>query len=40
MNFDRQQLEAFSAVVETRNFGRAAALLNVTRGAVGPAKVL
>lgn len=34
MNFDRQQLEAFSAVVETRHFGRAAALLNVTRGAV------
>lgn len=34
MNFDRQQLEAFSAIVETRHFGRAAALLNVTRGAV------
>ncbi|MBN3846121.1 ArgP/LysG family DNA-binding transcriptional regulator [Paraburkholderia sp. Ac-20342] len=34
MNFDRQQLEAFSVVVETRHFGRAAALLNVTRGAV------
>ncbi|PZR44908.1 HTH-type transcriptional regulator ArgP [Paraburkholderia fungorum] len=34
MNFDRQQLEAFSAIVETRHFGRAATLLNVTRGAV------
>ena len=34
MNFDRQQLEAFSAIVETRHFGRAAAPLNVTRGAV------
>jgi LysR family transcriptional regulator, chromosome initiation inhibitor len=34
MIFDRQQLEAFSAVVETRHFGEAAALLNVTRGAV------
>lgn len=34
MNFDRQQLEAFSAIVETRHFGHAATLLNVTRGAV------
>ncbi|MDS0862756.1 HTH-type transcriptional regulator ArgP [Burkholderia pseudomultivorans] len=34
MNFDRQQLEAFSAIVETRHFGRAAMLLNITRGAV------
>ncbi|KWA46550.1 chromosome replication initiation inhibitor protein [Burkholderia multivorans] len=34
MNFDRQQLEAFFAIVETRHFGRAAASLNVTRGAV------
>lgn len=34
MNFDRQQLEAFFAIVEARHFGRAAALLNVTRGAV------
>lgn len=32
--FDRQQLEAFAAIVETRHFGRAAVLLNVTRGAV------
>jgi LysR family transcriptional regulator (chromosome initiation inhibitor) len=32
--FDRQQLEAFSAVVEMRHFGEAAAALNVTRGAV------
>lgn len=34
MIFDRQQLEAFAAVVETRNFGDAATTLNVTRGAV------
>lgn len=34
MIFDRQQLEAFAAVVEMRNFGEAAAVLNVTRGAV------
>jgi LysR family transcriptional regulator, chromosome initiation inhibitor len=34
MSFDRQQLETFSVVVETRHFGRAARLLNVTRGAV------
>lgn len=34
MNFDRQQLETFAVVVETRNFGRAAEALNVTRGAV------
>ncbi|QNB17486.1 MULTISPECIES: HTH-type transcriptional regulator ArgP [Paraburkholderia] len=34
MNFDRQQLEAFSAIVETRHFGRAAKLLSITRGAV------
>ncbi|MBU9681910.1 HTH-type transcriptional regulator ArgP [Burkholderia gladioli] len=34
MNFDRQQLETFSVVIETRHFGRAANVLNVTRGAV------
>lgn len=34
MNFDRQQLETFAVVVETRHFGRAADVLNVTRGAV------
>lgn len=34
MSFDRQQLETFSVVVETRHFGRAADILNVTRGAV------
>ncbi|MEM5286449.1 HTH-type transcriptional regulator ArgP [Paraburkholderia sabiae] len=34
MNFDRQQLETFAVVVETRHFGRAAHALNVTRGAV------
>lgn len=34
MSFDRHQLETFSVVVETRHFGRAAQLLNVTRGAV------
>ncbi|WP_133670245.1 HTH-type transcriptional regulator ArgP [Burkholderia pseudomallei] len=34
MNFDRQQLETFSVLVETRNFGRAAQALSVTRGAV------
>ncbi|WP_228877476.1 HTH-type transcriptional regulator ArgP [Paraburkholderia saeva] len=34
MIFDRQQLEAFAAVVEMRHFGEAAAVLNVTRGAV------
>lgn len=34
MNFDRQQLETFAAVIEYRNFGRAAHALNITRGAV------
>lgn len=34
MIFDRQQLEAFSAIVEMRHFGEAAVGLNVTRGAV------
>ncbi|MBN3786559.1 HTH-type transcriptional regulator ArgP [Burkholderia sp. Ac-20353] len=34
MIFDRQQLEAFAAVVEMRHFGEAAGALNVTRGAV------
>lgn len=34
MTFDRQQLETFAVVVETRHFGRAAHVLNVTRGAV------
>lgn len=34
MNFDRQQLETFSVLVETRHFGRAAEILNVTRSAV------
>ncbi|PRZ55998.1 LysR family transcriptional regulator [Paraburkholderia fungorum] len=34
MGFDRQQLEAFSAIVEMRHFGEAAKRLNITRGAV------
>jgi LysR family transcriptional regulator (chromosome initiation inhibitor) len=34
MGFDRQQLETFAVVIETRHFGRAAGALNVTRGAV------
>jgi LysR family transcriptional regulator (chromosome initiation inhibitor) len=34
MNFDRQHLETFAAVVEARSFGRAAQVLNVSRGAV------
>ena len=34
MGFDRQQLETFAAVIETRHFGKAAGVLNVTRGAV------
>jgi LysR family transcriptional regulator (chromosome initiation inhibitor) len=34
MNFDRQQLETFAAVIEIQHFGRAAAALNITRGAV------
>lgn len=34
MNFDRQQLETFSVLVETRHYGRAAKVLNVTRSAV------
>lgn len=34
MNFDRHQLETFAVVVEARHFGRAADILNVTRGAV------
>jgi LysR family transcriptional regulator, chromosome initiation inhibitor len=34
MSFDRQQLETLAAVIETRHFGRAAEMLNVTRGAV------
>jgi len=34
MNFDRQQLETFAVVVESGHFGRAARVLNVTRGAV------
>lgn len=34
MNFDRQQLETFSILIETRHFARAADALNVTRGAV------
>ncbi|MFM0210042.1 HTH-type transcriptional regulator ArgP [Paraburkholderia sediminicola] len=34
MSFDRDQLETFSVVVETGHFGRAARVLNVTRGAV------
>jgi LysR family transcriptional regulator (chromosome initiation inhibitor) len=34
MNFDRQQLETFSVVVDMRHFGRAAQALNVSRGAV------
>jgi len=34
MSFERHQLETFSIVIETRHFGRAARVLNVTRGAV------
>jgi len=34
MIFEGQQLEAFAAVIEMRHFGKAAAVLNVTRGAV------
>ncbi|WMY09520.1 HTH-type transcriptional regulator ArgP [Paraburkholderia phenoliruptrix] len=34
MSFDRQQLETFAVVTEIRHFGRAADVLNVTRGAV------
>jgi len=34
MNFDRQQLETFSVLVETRHYVQAARVLNVTRGAV------
>jgi LysR family transcriptional regulator (chromosome initiation inhibitor) len=34
MNFDRQQLETFSVLAETRHFGRAAKALNVTKSAV------
>lgn len=34
MIFDRHQLETFAVVIETRHFGRAADILNVTRGAV------
>jgi LysR family transcriptional regulator (chromosome initiation inhibitor) len=34
MNFDRHQLETFAVVVEARHFGRAAHVLNVSRGAV------
>ncbi|ABE30291.1 transcriptional regulator, ArgP family protein [Paraburkholderia xenovorans LB400] len=34
MIFDRQQLEAFAAVIDKRHFGEAAATLNVTRGAI------
>jgi LysR family transcriptional regulator (chromosome initiation inhibitor) len=34
MNFARQQLEAFAAVIEFQHFGRAATALNITRGAV------
>ncbi|MBN7130626.1 HTH-type transcriptional regulator ArgP [Burkholderia multivorans] len=34
MIFDRQQLEAFAAIVEMRHFGQAATALNITRGAV------
>lgn len=34
LSFDRYQLESFAVVVETRHFGRAAQVLNVTRGAV------
>lgn len=34
MIFDRQQLEAFAAIVEMRHFGHAASELNITRGAV------
>jgi LysR family transcriptional regulator (chromosome initiation inhibitor) len=33
-SFDRHQLETFAVVIETRHFGRAAGILNVTRGAV------
>ena len=34
MNFDRHQLETFAVVVQTRHYGRAARVLNVSRGAV------
>jgi len=34
MTFDRQQLETFAVLIETRHFARAADVLNVTRGAV------
>lgn len=34
MMFDRQHLETFSVVVESRNFGEAAKTLNVSRGAI------
>ncbi|MFM0234117.1 HTH-type transcriptional regulator ArgP [Paraburkholderia sediminicola] len=34
MSFDRHQLETFAVVIETRHFGRAAHVLNVSRGAV------
>ncbi|PTB19058.1 chromosome replication initiation inhibitor protein [Trinickia symbiotica] len=34
MNFDSLQLKTFAVVVETGNYGRAAKLLNVSRGAV------
>jgi len=34
MIFDRQQLEAFAAVVEMRHFGHAASELKITRGAI------
>lgn len=34
MSFDRHQLATFAAVIETRHFGRAAEILNVTRSAV------
>jgi len=34
MNFDRQQLESFAILIESRHFGRAAQMLNVSRGAV------
>jgi LysR family transcriptional regulator (chromosome initiation inhibitor) len=34
MGFDRQQLETFAVVVESRHFGHAARSLNITRGAV------
>lgn len=34
MNLDRNQLETFAAVIESRHFGHAARALNITRGAV------